>query len=153
MSEPTREQKRTAMLRKVLPLYETIGLDVESLDGEVRCCVPLTPHNSNHFGVMHAGVLFSLAEATAALAFSLQKPFRGMLVIAKQVDLRFRRPATTAVTGRATLSQADADMLAKRLSEDPKSDWTIATTLVDAAGEVVADADATFVLRQPRGGE
>lgn len=148
MTELTREARRTETLRKILPLYETIELTVDSLSDGVRCSVPLNPQNSNHFGAMHAGVLFSLAEVTAAQALSSHPQFRSMLVIAKDVSIRFMRPATTRTEGRSRLSNEAAEKYAEAREANPKASISIPVQLFDAEDRIVAEADACFALRQ-----
>jgi uncharacterized protein (TIGR00369 family) len=143
----SREAKRTLLLRKILPLYGCIELTVDSLDGAVRCSVPLSPVNSNHFGAMHAGVLFSLAEATAASVFGLHKPFEKLVVIAKDVEIKYLRSAKSRIHAVARLTDSDAERLRVALAADPKTEWRVPVTLYNADEEVVADAVGTFVLR------
>lgn len=147
MSETSREQRRTAKLREILPLYAFIELTVEALGAEARCSVPLTAATSNHFGVMHAGVLFSLAEAAGGLAFSAHAELRGRLVIAKRVEVAYRRQAKSTIHAAASVSDTEAARYVAALADDPKAAWPVEVALRDESGETVADAVCTFVLR------
>ncbi len=49
----------TAKLRQMFPIYDYIGLSVAELGNALHCRVPMQGSNANHFGAMHAGVLFS----------------------------------------------------------------------------------------------
>ena len=59
--EESREHRLTGKLRKIFPIYDYMGLSVERLGNPLSCRAPMNAANGNHFGVMHAGVLFSLS--------------------------------------------------------------------------------------------
>lgn len=43
-------EKVEALLRRLCPIYEHIGLQVASVGDELSCTVPLTEANGNHLG-------------------------------------------------------------------------------------------------------
>jgi uncharacterized protein (TIGR00369 family) len=147
MNQASREARRTAKLRQILPLYDFIELTVDSLDSEARCSVPLSVSNRNHFGAMHAGILFSLAEVTAGCVFSMHKALSGRLVIAKNVEIRYLRPAMSAVYAIASLSEEVAREIQTAIEQDVKIDCRVPVTLFNDANEIVAEAVGIFVLR------
>jgi len=145
----TREQRRTRVLQEVLPLYKFAGLQVDELADGARCSVPLSRENTNHVGIMHAGILFTLAEATSAIAISVNKDLARHIVIAKHVQISFRRPATTRVHATAMMTPEKAVDVVEAMATDPKHAFDIEVSLSDDSEKVVAEGVCTFVLRPP----
>lgn len=149
MTEESREIRRTRILRTMLPLYDFIELTVSQLGEGAECSVPLSASNRNHVGIMHAGVLFALAEAAGGVAISVHREFARNAIIAKEVRITYRRPATTAVKARATVSAAAVASIRQGMLNDPKYAFDVTVSLVDEKERGVADALCTFVLRSP----
>ena len=62
-------KKLQAQLRKALPIYSTISLEVVSADDILETKVPLSSDNMNHLGTMHAGITWMAAEVLGGLAY------------------------------------------------------------------------------------
>ena len=143
----SREQRLQAKLYGIFPIYEFMQLSVVSLGNPLRCSVPLLPQTSNHFGVMHAGVLFSLAEAAAGLSITQHREFAKMLIIAQNVTVTYRRPARTGVEAIVSLDDRFLHSLREKLVEDPRHRFQIPVELSDQTGEIVTRATCDFQLR------
>ena len=148
--EVSRADRLTAKLRKIFPIYNYIGLSVVELGNPLRCRVPISAANGNHFDVMHAGVLFSLAEAAAGLSVTQHREFGAMLIIAEKIVVEYRRPARTDITATVTLGDEFFERLRSGLAADPKYRFDILVELSNDAGEVVMTATCGFQLRPPR---
>lgn len=148
MTELRREERFQQRLHKVFPIYEFMQLSVEQLGDTVCCAVPLSPHNSNHFGVMHAGVLFSLAEATAGLFVTQHREFGAMLIVAEKVAIEFRKPARSRIAAYATHTEQFFEALRQGLAENPKYKFNVDVELRNDKGEIVATCACCFQLRQ-----
>jgi len=127
-----------------------MGLSVERLGNPLSCRAPMNAANGNHFGVMHAGVLFSLAEAAAGLSVTQHHEFGAMLIIAEKIIVDYSRPARTDITATVTLEDDFLDRLRTGLAADPKYRFTIAAELANDAGEIVMRAACGFQLRSAR---
>lgn len=147
MSDETREQRRTRWLQETIPLYGIIDLEVDTLDDKARCSVPLSTANTNHVGIMHAGVLFSLAEATAGVAISVHRDLARHAVIAKEVTIKYLRPAITRISAMSVVSPQQADQIRSGMASDSKFSFDVPVELFDAADAAVASGTCTFVLR------
>lgn len=145
--ELSRERKRTNTLRRILPLYDFIQLTVEKLGDVAICSVPLSAENTNHVGIMHAGVIFSLGEATAATAVSLHKPFSRLAVIAKSVEINYLKPASSSVHAIASLSDEQAISIEANRVENPKYAFEVEVALYNTQEKIVAEGKCVFVLR------
>jgi len=103
--------------------------------------------NGNHFGVMYAGVLFTVAEvlggAIGVASFDNSKYFP----LVKDVQIRFRRPAKTVVRSVATLDEATIAATAKEAEANGKADFELDAELTDAEGTVVATTHGLYQLR------
>ena len=74
------------------------GLKAEVLEpGFVRLYMPLHG-NQNHIGSMYAGALFTLAEIPGGALFLTSFDAQRFYPIIREMNLRFRRPATVSYT-------------------------------------------------------
>ena len=74
------------------------GLKAEQLEpGFVRLRMPLSG-NQNHIGTLYAGALFTLAEIPGGALFLTSFDVQRFYPLIKEMNLRFRRPATSDIT-------------------------------------------------------
>lgn len=146
-SNLSRERRVQTKLHAIFPIYKYISLSVDELGNTVRCSVPLTSDTSNHFGVVHAGVLFSLAEATAGLAITQHREFGKMLIVAQKVLVEYKRPARSAITATVSLDELFFKSLSAGLAADPKHRFEVSVNLHDEEGALVMQAVCGFQLR------
>ena len=65
--------EQTAGIRALIPLFDYMGFElVEAGNGRAAGRIPLGP-NGNHFGVIYAGALFSVADGKEGVASFLEK--------------------------------------------------------------------------------
>lgn len=144
----TAEQLQRA-LRQELPLYASIGLAVDSLGETVQGSVPLSEHNRNHLGTMHAAALWAAAESIGGLAyFSRAEEIGSCWIAVREVTIRFLRTATTDIRARARFGDAQVQAIRRELQGSDKADYTLHVELIDAADTVVATAVGQYVLRR-----
>lgn len=123
------------------------GLKAEVLEpGHVRLRMPLAG-NQNHIGSMYAGALFTLAEIPGGALFLTSFDSQRCYPIVKEMQLRFRRPATSDIRVEARLADAQLEQLHKQLEEQGKAEYVLALRLTDASGEVVAESRGLYQLR------
>ena len=114
------------------------GLKVLALrDRYVELLMPLQG-NVNHVGMMYAGSLFVIGEVVGGAIFGASFDMGRYYPLVKEVNIRFRRPATTDITLRTRLSDEEADGIRRELDDKGKADFTLELELTDAHGEVVA---------------
>ncbi len=83
------------------------GLKAEQLEpGFVRLRMPLSG-NQNHIGTLYAGALFTLAEIPGGALFLTSFDVQRFYPLIKEMNLRFRRPATSDITVEARLSDEE----------------------------------------------
>jgi thioesterase domain-containing protein len=123
------------------------GLKAEVLEpGHVRLCMPLTG-NQNHIGSMYAGALFTLAEIPGGALFLTSFDAQRFYPIVKEMNLRFRRPATGDIRVEASLADTEIQRLQKQATEEGKAEYVLELQLTDDSGEVVALSRGLYQLR------
>jgi uncharacterized protein (TIGR00369 family) len=129
------------LLGSIVPFNTHVGVRVlEVGSGIGRCALTQQPHLGNHIGTLHAGALFTLAEAAsgAAIVGHLGDRIAEITPIARGAQIRYVKPARDEVTASATLAACD-DRSAQ-----------VDVTIEDASGEVVAEMSVDWVLKPSR---
>ncbi|MCX0271761.1 DUF4442 domain-containing protein [Nocardia zapadnayensis] len=134
-------------LEQTIPVAHRMGVHAEEVRrGYAAATVPVEG-NGNHFGVMYAGVLFTVGEilggAIAVASFDTTRFYP----LVKDLRIAFRKPATTAVRAQATLDDAEIDRIAAEAAANGKADFTLRAVLSDADGVVVAETEGLYQLR------
>ena len=123
------------------------GLKAEVLEvGHVRLRMPLTG-NQNHIGSMYAGALFTLAEIPGGALFLTSFDAQRFYPIVKEMNLRFRRPASGDIWVEAHLTAEEIQQLQKQATELGKAEYVLQLQLTDESGEVVVESRGLYQLR------
>ena len=147
MSQPT-PADLTAYVRGAIPIMDQMGIEVlEAGRTDVAARLPIGP-NGNHFGSAYAGSLFTVAEVLGGLYASTSLVMEGAVPLVKQVTIDFRRPATTDVVARATLSEDEIARILAETAERGKSDFELLAEVTDEAGTLVASTRGLYQLRK-----
>lgn len=119
---------------------------LEARRGHAAARVPLEG-NGNHFGVVYAGVQFTVAEilggVIALASFDAAKYFP----LVKKVDIEFVGMARTDLRAEATLPDEEIDRIAAEAAERGKADFTLDAVVTDDAGQTVAVTHGLYQLR------
>ena len=108
-----------------IAFVKRMNLKAEVLEpGFVRLRVPLAG-NENHIGSMYAGALFTLAEIPGGALFLTSFDASQFYPIVKEMNLRFRRPATGDIRVEASLSEAQIEQLQKQATEHGKAEYVL----------------------------
>ncbi|WP_169577470.1 PaaI family thioesterase [Sinimarinibacterium sp. CAU 1509] len=146
-----REKELQSWFRTTCPLFDHIGLVVESAsDGVFRCTVPLTPENSNHFDTVHAAIQWASAEVLGGLVVMSIVPLERRtqtFAAVRSVNIEFLRPARTSIVAETRFDPAESVAIRAALDEGRNSEFSLESTVRDATGEPVAIAQARYVLR------
>ena len=125
-----------------------MNLKAEVLEpGFVRLRVPLAG-NENHIGSMYAGALFTLAEIPGGALFLTSFDASKFYPIVKEMNLRFRRPATGDIVVEARLSAEEIERLQGEAQANGKAEYVLELQLTDGSGEVVALSRGIYQLRK-----
>ena len=124
------------------------GLKAEVLEpGWVRLRMPLEG-NQNHIGSMYAGALFTLAEIPGGALFLTSFDASKFYPIVKEMNLRFRRPATGDIVVEARLGTEEIERLQGEAQANGKAEYVLELQLTDGSGEVVALSRGIYQLRK-----
>lgn len=135
-------------LEYTIPVAHTMGVrTVEVRPGFAAAEVPIEG-NGNHFGVMYAGVLFTVAEVLGGAIGVASFDNAQYYPLVKDVQIRFRRPAKTAVRAAATLDAMTMAAAAEEAAEEGKADFELDAELTDTEGTVVATTHGIYQLRR-----
>lgn len=124
------------------------GLKAEVLEpGRVCLRMPLQG-NQNHIGTLYAGALFTLAEIPGGALFLTSFDAQRFYPIIKEMNLRFRRPASSDILVEASLSQEEIERIQDEAQREGKAEYLLELQLRDISGEVVAESRGLYQLRK-----
>lgn len=129
------------------PFVERAGLELLHLErGRAVLRLPFEP-NINHVGMVYAGALFTVAEVPGGVLFLSAFDVSRFYPIVGEMSIRFLKPAMTAVTVDARMSDAEIERVAAELEEHGKSKYVLEQEVHDEAGVLVATTSATYFGR------
>jgi acyl-coenzyme A thioesterase PaaI-like protein len=119
---------------------------VELRRGFVRAAVPFAS-NGNHFGVMYAGAIFTVAEVLGgALGLST---FDATLYypLVKSMTVDFLAPSRSDVTARTAVCDEEITRIEQDAATLGKASFELVAEVHDTAGELVARTRGDYQLR------
>ncbi|MGL4315654.1 MAG: PaaI family thioesterase [Pseudomonas sp.] len=124
------------------------GLKAEILEpGRVLLRMPLQG-NQNHIGSLYAGALFTLAEMPGGALFLTSFDAQRFYPVIKEMNLRFRRPASSDILVEASLSAEEIERIQGEAERAGKAEYLLELQLRDGSGEVVAESRGLYQLRK-----
>ncbi|WP_277588697.1 YiiD C-terminal domain-containing protein [Pseudomonas chlororaphis] len=149
MSDLLDVSQASAMLRKMLPLYESIGLTVEHMSDVLECSVPFSRHNQNHLGTLHAGVQWSAAEMLGGLLYMTHMQTLGNCSpVVCEVNIKFLKAATSRIRARTRFDADQVQALKTTLDSENKAFFDLNIELLDDADLVVSTVVAKYRYRR-----
>jgi acyl-coenzyme A thioesterase PaaI-like protein len=146
--KPSYADMANAGIEQLIPVVHRMGVRiVENEPGRVVGVVPVEG-NTNHFGAMYAGVLFTVGEVLGgAICFSTFDVGSFYPTI-KGMDIRFLKPATTDITASTSLDPETVAKVAAVAEAQGKADFVLEAELTDTNGVVVARTVGDYQLRR-----
>ena len=146
--EPPYAEMINAGLESMLPPAHRMGITItEARVGFAAAEVPVDG-NTNHIGTMYAGTLFAVAEILGG-AISLASFDAGQFYpTVKDVQIRFRRPARSAVRAVTALDEASIARIQAEAEAVGKAEFVLDAELTDEEGTVVANSHGVYQLRR-----
>jgi acyl-coenzyme A thioesterase PaaI-like protein len=131
-------------LESTVPIAHKMGVKVvEARPGFAATSVP-AEGNGNHFGVIYAGVLFTVAEVLGGIIPLITFDRSKYFPLVKNLDVQFVAMAKSDVRAEATL---DDETIARVEAERGKADFTLEAVVTDADGQTVATTRGLYQLR------
>jgi acyl-coenzyme A thioesterase PaaI-like protein len=136
-----------AAMPSTIPTAHQMGVRVvEARRGYAAATVP-AEGNGNHFGVIYAGVQFTVAEmlggVIALSTFDNTKYFP----LVKNVDIKFVGMARSRLRAEASLDETTIARIEAEAARRGKADFTLEAVVTDADGQTVAITRGVYQLR------
>jgi thioesterase domain-containing protein len=136
-----------AALESTIPIAGQMGVRVvEVRRGFAATTVPVEG-NGNHFGVIYAGVQFTVAEVLGGIialsTFDTTKYFP----LVKNVDIKFVSMARSELRAEAALDDETIARIEAEAAERGKADFTMEAVVTDTDGKTVATTRGLYQLR------
>jgi acyl-coenzyme A thioesterase PaaI-like protein len=139
-----------AGMASTIPIADQMGVRVlEARRGFAAASVP-AEGNGNHFGVIYAGVQFTVAEMLGGIIALATFDAGKYFPLVKNLDITFLTMATTALRAEANLDDETIARVEAEAAERGKADYTLDAVVTDAAGAVVATTRGLYQLRTQR---
>jgi thioesterase domain-containing protein len=136
-----------AGMEYAVPAMYQLGIRVlEVRPGYAVATVPLAG-NVNHFGSMYAGALFGAAEMLGGALFFPSFDAARFYPTVKDVQIRYRRPATTDVRAQAELDATTIERMQHEVETVGKTEFVLDAVLTETTGRVVATTRGTYQIR------
>jgi acyl-coenzyme A thioesterase PaaI-like protein len=121
-----------------IPFNRDLGM-VHSNQSDAIFMFPADARYHNHLGTFHAAVIFTLAEAAGGEF--LQRYFSSLIddvgAVVRRSEVKYRRPATSSIHGRATAKPADLDSVLDQLERRGRAVVTVEVKISDESGALV----------------
>ena len=116
--------------------------------GHVAVRIRNEPKNQNHVGTLHAAALVLVGETAGGLAILNEPSLSGFRLVAKGLQIRYRKPASTAVTATARISAEQVAVTLATLDSVGKADLPLSIELLNEEGAAVAELTVDYHLRK-----
>ncbi len=139
-------------LDAAVPFARHVGVTLLEIgDGTARASLEQREEVSNHIASMHAGAMFTLAEAAsgAALAGALAPVILEMRPVAANAQIAFKKIAKGTLTAHAKASQDGASLIST-IEEDGKVAFDVAVDVRDAEGDTVVEMTVNWYVSKAR---
>jgi thioesterase domain-containing protein len=137
-------------LESTIPIAHKMGVKVvEARPGFAATSVP-AEGNGNHFGVIYAGVLFTVAEVLGGIIPLITFDRSKYFPLVKNLDIQFVAMAKSDVRAEATLDDQTIARVEAEAAERGKADFTLEAVVTDADGQTVATTRGVYQLRALR---
>jgi uncharacterized protein (TIGR00369 family) len=129
-----------AHLSAAVPFAAHVGVELDAIGpGTASATLGQSHATSNHIATMHAGALFTLAEAAsgAAIAGMFVERLAALRPVAASAAIDYMKPAKGLITAHARIDDSK-DALFATLDADGKVRFAVSVTMVDGEGREVA---------------
>jgi acyl-coenzyme A thioesterase PaaI-like protein len=135
-----------AMESTIPPVHKMGVRVVEARRGHAVASVPLAG-NGNHFGVIYAGVQFTVAEMLGGVIALATFDAAKYYPLVKNVDITYTGMARTDLLAQASLNDDEIARIEADVAENGKADFTLDAVVKDQAGQTVSVTRGLYQLR------
>ena len=138
-----------AMESTIPPVHKMGVRVVEARRGHAVASVPLEG-NGNHFGVIYAGVQFTVAEMLGGVIALATFDAAKYYPLVKSVDITFTGMARTDLLAQASLDDGEIARIETEVANKGKADFILDAVVKDEAGQTVSVTRGLYQLRAHR---
>lgn len=132
---------------ETIPAAHRMGVRVvEARPGYAVASVPMEG-NGNHFGVVYAGVQFTVAEVLGGIIAASTFDVTHYFPLVKSLDITYVAMAGTDLVAEAAIDDATIARVEAEAAERGKADFVVEASVNDADGQVVATTRGVYQLR------
>ncbi len=147
MTAPLDPDQLNAALADLIPVAHRMGVRfLELAPGLARASVPLEG-NGNHFGVMYAGTVFTVAEVLGGALHFATFDASTHYPLVRRIEIDFLTPGTGPVTASARLDPAEVARLRSEAVPGAKVPFVLEAEVTAEDGTVVAQTRGDYQLR------
>lgn len=140
------------LMQEVIPFNRPHRLRVVKLsEQECQVSLPWRRRNLNHLRTMHACALATAAEYASGLCVLSALGIENKRLIMSDLAMTYRRRAESACLATAKLPDSELKDLKAELEREGRGSFVLRSTVKDAEGEVVADAEITWHVKLTKG--
>jgi uncharacterized protein (TIGR00369 family) len=139
-----------AHLRTSVPFADHVGIELDTIDpGRAIARLPERLDSTNHIGSVHAGALFTLAEAAsgAAMAGALAPVLLAVRPVTSRAEIVYRRIARGPLEAIAEVSTPADDLLAE-LAANGHCQFPVTVSVQDADRTEVASLTVEWHVKR-----
>jgi acyl-coenzyme A thioesterase PaaI-like protein len=134
-------------MEQTIPPAHRMGIKaVEARRGYAAATVPLEG-NGNHFGVMYAGVQFTVAEILGGIITIASFDAAKYYPLVKKVDIQFTGMARSDLRAEASLDEEEIGRIEAEAAEKGKADFTLDAVVKDQDDQTVSVTHGLYQLR------
>jgi acyl-coenzyme A thioesterase PaaI-like protein len=134
-------------MQDTIPTARQMGVRVVDVGrGHAATTVPFEG-NGNHFGVIYAGVTFTVAEVLGGIIGLATFDNAKYFPLLKNLDIAFVGMGRSELRASARIDEATIARIEAEAAERGKSDFTVEAVVTDADGQTVATTNGLYQLR------
>jgi acyl-coenzyme A thioesterase PaaI-like protein len=145
--QPDQAAQLTAALADLIPRVHEMGVEfVEMRPGYVRAEVPFEG-NGNHFGVMYAGVIFTVAEVLGGAIHFATFDTTTHYPLVRNLSIEFLKPGTGRLSASTSMTPEEVERIKAAATPGAKVPFVVQTEVVGEDGTLVATTRGDYQLR------
>jgi len=134
-------------LGSTIPTAHNMGIQVVEARRVFAATTVPVEGNGNHFGVIYAGVQFTVAEILGGIIALSTFDSAKYFPLVKNIDISFVGMARSELRAEASLDDETIARIEAEAAERGKSDFNLEAVVTDADGQTVATARGLYQLR------
>ncbi len=146
-ADATAAQQLTTALGELIPRAHQMGVEFTELrPGFVRAEVPFEG-NGNHFGVVYAGVIFTVAEVLGGAIHYATFDTSTHYPLVRNITIDFLKPGTSRLAATASMSEDEIARIKAAAQPGAKVPFVFETQVHGEDGTLVATTRGDYQLR------